>query len=432
MKNNIYSRRKFILHTATATAALTVIPRHVLGGKGYVSPSDKINIGFIGTGKLMRGIYDRFADLPEVMILAACDVDKVKLNRFKEEVQSYYAKKMGKSDYIEISTYKMFEELLEREDINAVVVGTPDHWHAIPSIAAMKAGKDVYCEKPMAHTIKEGRAMVNAARKYNRVLQTGSMQRSWDDFRRACELVINGYVGEIKKVLVNVGDPARPCDLEGEPVPGYLDWNRWVGPAQMRPYSPLLSPPIEDQDWPRWRDYREFGGGGVADWGAHMFDVAQWALEMDNSGPVKFIPPEDLKATRGLKMYYKNGIEMVHEDFQRGWAVRFIGSEGSLDISRSFLDSKPESIAQQTIKDSDKRLYFSDNHYADWIKAIKDRTKPVADVEIGHRTASICNIVNLAYQLGRPLEWDPEKEKFIKDSVANKLRTKQYRKPYSL
>jgi predicted dehydrogenase len=365
------------------------------------------------------------------MIVAGCDVDKKKIQWFKEAVEKYYADKTGKSDYVNVMKYELYEELLERQDIDAVMVATPDHWHAMVSIAAMKAGKDVYCEKPLAHRVKEGRAMVDTARKYNRVVQTGTMQRSWDDFRTACELVRNGYIGEVKKVFVNVGDPPLDCNLPGEPIPDYLNWERWLGPAQMREYNAILAPPIEDEDWPNWRMYNEFGGGGMTDWGAHMFDIAQWGLGMDETGPVKLIPPGKSTAVRGLKYIYANGVEMIHKDFKRGWAVRFKGTEGTLDISREFLDSKPVSIAKQSLKDSDKRLYFSDNHYNNWIQCIKTRSLPVADVEIGHRTSTICNIGNIAYRLRRPLEWDPEKEEFKNDPEANKLLTKDYRAPYT-
>jgi predicted dehydrogenase len=434
MKNHTLSRRKFIRQSVAATTAVslfTIIPRNVLG-KGFIPPSDKVNLGFIGTGKLIHELFPRFAELDDVMILAGCDVDKKKIQWFKEAVEKFYTGKTGKTDYINLTKYELYEELLERQDIDAVVVATPDHWHAIASIAAIKAGKDVYCEKPLTHRIKEGRAMVNAARKYDRVVQTGTMQRSWKDFRHACELVRNGYLGEIKQVLVSVGDPPIDCNLGGEPVPEYLNWDRWLGPAQMRPYNPVLAPPIEDEDWPNWRNYNEFGGGGMTDWGAHMFDIAQWGLGTDETGPVQILPPKKAKAKRGVKYIYANGVKMIHKNFKRGWAVRFKGTEGTLDVSREFLDSKPASIAKQELKDTDKRLYFSDNHYNNWIQSIKKRSRPVADVEIGHRTASICNLGNICYRLRRPLEWDPDKEEFKNDPEANKLLTKDYRAPYIL
>ncbi len=432
MKKTDPSRRKFLQQSALAAAAITIIPRHVLGGKGYIPPSEKLNIGFIGTGRQVSGIFKRFAALPELHILGGCDVDQDKLGRFKKAVDDYYRKETGKSDYSDCKIFSDYHELINLEEIDAVIVATPDHWHAIPSIDAMKAGKDVYCEKPLAHTIKEGRKMVEAVSKYGRVLQTGSMQRSNDDFRHACELVRNGYVGQISQIIVSVGDPAIACDLPGEPQPDHLDWDRWVGPAQMRPFNKILAPPYGQKEWPMWRKYREFGGGILSDWGAHMFDIAQWALGMDESGPAQLIPPEDPAATRGLKMIYANGVEMIHDDFDRGWAVRFMGSEGVLDVSRSFLDSKPENIAVTEISANDTRLYVSENHYQDWVDAIKKRSVPVTGVETGHRSASVCNLANIAYQLHRNLEWDPVKEKFKGDGEANKLRTKKYRKPYTL
>ena len=166
--------------------------------------------------------------------------------------------------------------MLDQEDIDAVIIATPDHWHANPTIMAARKGKDIFCEKPLSHTIQEGREMAKAVEKYDRILQTGSMQRSWKNFRDACDLVRNGYIGDINKVLVNVGDPAIPCDLPAMAAPEGLNWDRWIGGANMRPYHPRICPPLEDNNWAMWRDYQEFGGGILADWGAHMFDIAQW------------------------------------------------------------------------------------------------------------------------------------------------------------
>jgi len=432
MKKTVHSRREFLHKSTIAAAAITIIPRHVLGGRGFIPPSDNINIGFIGTGMLACGYFDNFATLPGVHVLAASDVYRRKLEHFKKLIDGFYSGSGSDSAYSDFKIFDDYRELLALKELDAVIVATPDHWHAIASIDAMKAGKDVYCEKPLAHTVYEGRKMVSTARELGRVVQTGSMQRSWRDFRHACELVTNGYLGEISRVLVNVGDPAMECDLPGESLPGNLDWDRWVGPAAMRDFSQVLAPPPENDEWPQWRLYREFGGGILADWGAHMFDIAQWGLGMDESGPVKFIPPGDPGAKRGMKMIYSNNVEMVHEDFGRGWAVRFIGSEGSLDVSRYFLDSEPDYIAGIEIKSTDKRLYHSENHYQDWIDAIRNRTRPVADVEIGHRSASVCNLANIAYRMHQELAWDPVSEKFAGNRKANKLRTKEYRKPYVL
>ena len=433
MKNtNRNSRRQFLKQSATAVIAFTIVPRYVLGGSNYIPPSDKITIGFIGTGKQSIGLGKRFMKLDEIQMIAASDVDQKKLERFRNLTNTAYAEKIGKPEYNACKTFEAYEDLLAQKEIDAVIIATPDHWHAKMSIDAMKAGKDVYCEKPLAHTVKEGRAMVKASKKYKKILQTGSMQRSWKDFRHAVELVQNGYLGAIKTVKVNVGDPGLKDTLAVEDTPKYLNWDRWLGPAPQRGYSPILSPPIEIDKWPQWRKYKEYGGGILSDWGAHMFDIAQWGLDMDDSGPVQFIPPSDLSANRGMKYVYANGIEMYHEDFGRGWAVQFNGTKGKLEVSRKFLESDIKGLVETEIKEGEKRVYFSDHHYQDWIDAIKNRTQPICHPEVGHRSASICNLSNIAYELGRPLRWNPKKEKFKGDKEANKMLGKVYREGYEL
>ncbi|MDR0792826.1 MAG: Gfo/Idh/MocA family oxidoreductase [Chitinophagaceae bacterium] len=415
-------RKDFIKSTAISAAAFTIVPRHVLGGKGYIAPNDHINLGFIGNGKQARGLLNAMMKLPETVTVAACDVDKKKLELFTRLANAENAAKKS----AEITTFAHYRELLQRKDIDAVVIATPDHWHAQVAIDAAKAGKDIYCEKPLALTIAEGRAMVTAARKYKRMFQTGSMQRSSYNFRQAAELVRNGYVGEVKEINVSVGEPAKQCDLPSMPTPEYLDWDMWVGPSLYREYNPKLSPPIDDDSWASWRNYRGFGGGGITDWGAHMFDIVQWALDMDASGPVAFIPPTSAGATSGLSYKYANGIVVNHKHWVDDNAIQFIGSKATLEVSRSFIRSKPDNIATIQIKPTEKRVYFSDNHYRDWIDAIKKRIPPIADVEIGHRTATVCNAVNIAYQLQRPLKWDPVKEKFD-DEYANLMISRPFR-----
>ena len=419
------NRRDFIGKSALGAGAISVIPRHVMGGTGFLASGDHINIGFIGTGKQSLGLMKSITGCPETMVLAACDVDKKKLARFKSAAEKANTEKLNGGNQA-VDTYEDYRELLERKDIDAVVIVTPDHWHAMIAIDAAKAGKDIYCEKPMALTVAEGRAMVLAARKYDRVFQTGNMQRSWRNFRHACEMVYNGYLGEMKEVNVSVGDPVMACELPAEPVPDYLNWDQWVGPSMFRNYSPILAPPIEETIWPRWRNYRDFGGGMITDWGAHMFDIGQWGLGMDKSGPVEFIPPEN-GAKRGLQMKYANGVVMNHKDWGEFNAVQFIGSEGKIEVSRSFYRSDITDLTEMELKGNDKPLYHSDNHYQDWIDAIKNRNRPVSDVETGHRTASVCNIVNIAYTLERPLKWAPSHEKFIDDDDANRMLTRPFR-----
>lgn len=422
-------RRAFLKNTALGAVGISIIPRHVLG-QGYTAPSDKINLGFIGLGKQSRGLANRFTANTAAQVVAGCDVWTTKTAWFQNHVQKAYAKERGQTEFNGVEVYGEYKELLNREDIDAVVIASPDHWHAIMAIDTLNSGKHVYLEKPLTHRIAEGIALVKTVKSTEKILQTGSMQRSSVNFRRACELVRNGYLGEIQKILVNVGDPAIDYDLLEEEMPAEVDWNKWCGPAPLLPYNHRLAPPDNDvKFWPDWRKYKETGGGILCDWGAHMFDIAQWALGMDHSGPVRYIPPEDKSAVRGLRMIYANGIEMVHEDFDRGWGVRFIGSEGILDVSRSYLETDPDNILSAELKDTDTRLYNSnENHYQDWIDAIRNNTNPLCDVITGHRSASICNIANIAYQLGRSLEWDPVHEHFKGDAEANALRARENRK----
>jgi predicted dehydrogenase len=425
--NSNLSRRRFLKTTAVSAAAFTIVPRFVLG-KGFVAPSDKINIGVIGLGKQGNGLANSFISNTQAQIVAGSDVWDSKMEFFQDRMQSIYADKRGVSDYKGVKTYLEYKEMLEHPDLDAVIVATPDHWHAIQSIDAMNAGKDLYCEKPMTLTIQGGKDMVKAAKKNGTVVQIGSMQRSWDRFKKAQEIVSSGKLGEITKVLVNVGDPAIPYNLETEPTPEGIDWNRWCGPAPLLGYNDLIAPKIV-KTFPDWRNFKETGGGILSDWGAHMFDIAQWALDMDHSGPSKFIPPSEKNAVRGLRMIYANGIEMVHEDFGRGWAVRFMGTEGILDVSRSFLETNPTSIISSDPEVTGTDLYTQRwNHFQDWISAIKTRNQPICPIEVGHRSATVCNVANIAYELGRELTWDPSNERFVNDDVANSMQKRKARK----
>ncbi len=420
------SRRKFIKNASIAALSFHIVPRFVLG-KGYIPPSDKIALGVIGLGKQGNILTNAFLRDTRVQVVAGSDVWDSKREWFKQETAKAYEKNRDVTNYKGVETYLDYRELLERDDIDGVIIATPDHWHGIQAVDALKAGKDVFCEKPLTNTIQEGIDMVQAVRKYQRVFQTGSMQRSWEIFRKAKELVSAGKLGDIMQVQVNVGDPARKYDLPSQPIPEGIDWNRWCGPAPLTGYHESIAPEIVDT-YPNWRFFKEFGGGIIADWGAHMFDIAQWALDMDHSGPVKYVPPKEKNATRGLKMYYDNGIEMIHHDFGRGFAVRFIGTHGVMDVSRSFLETMPATILHP--EDEEKPICELDdrgNHYQDWISCIKTRRLPICDVAIGHRSATICNVANIAYELGRTLQWDPVKEAFINDSEANQMKKRKNR-----
>ncbi len=427
VKNMNSTRRDFLRKSSLAVAGFTIVPRFVLG-RGFTAPSDKITLGIIGLGKQGLMLNKAFLKNTQAQIVAGSDVWDTKRALFESQVKEHYAELRGVSKYKGVTSYLEYRDLLERSDIDAVIVATPDHWHAIQSIDAMKAGKDLYCEKPMTLTLSGGKKMVKVARKNGTIVQIGSMQRSWDKFKKAQQIVSSGRLGDIKKILVSVGDPDIPYDLEKQDTPEGVDWNRWCGPAPMISYHQKIAPSIV-KHFPKWRNYKETGGGILADWGAHMFDIAQWCIDMDHSGPIKYIPPQDRTAVRGLKMLYANGIEMFHEEFGRKWGVRFMGSEGSMDVSRKYLESSIPGLLPTSELENQSDVYGNKwNHYQDWISAIKTRKQPICPIEIGHRSASICNIANIAYDLGRPLNWDPIKEVFIDDPEANKMQKRKIRK----
>jgi len=428
-KTNTQTRRKFLKQSA-AFSAFTIVPRFVLGGQSYVPPSDKITLGLIGTGKQSKGLLRFFLDTDQAQYVAASDVYEAKLAQFVQLDKAYHTEKLGKTNYKGCDAYSDFTEMLDRDDIDAVVIATPDHWHAGQAIKAAEAGKDIYCEKPLALTIPEGRAMVEATRKHNRVFQTGSMQRSWPEFRQAANLVRNGYIGDIKMVKVNVGGPPVPYQLPKEPLARGLNWEGWLGPNMPVHYNSILAPPVTLDIFPDWRKYKEFGGGGMTDWGAHMFDIAQWALDMDDSGPVEIIPP-DGKEYQHLTYRYANGITMTHENYKPGNSVLFIGTEGEIDVRRRNIETTPASLATKEMTSAEEKVYHSENHYIDFLDAIRNRTQPICDVETGHRTASVCTLGNIAYELKRPLQWDPDTEKFTNNEKANAMLTRPMQQEWS-
>ncbi|MCF2491635.1 Gfo/Idh/MocA family protein [Dyadobacter sp. CY347] len=417
MKNSILNRRDFIKAAATVSSFM-IVPRHVLG-KGYLAPSDKIALGFIGCGRQSDSLFNDFMNTMETQIVAASDVHTQKRDAFVTNANRWYAENVAKRNYKCAVGIEDFRELLSRKDIDAVIIAAPDHWHASMAVRAAEAGKDIYCEKPLSLTVKEGRAMVNATRKHNRVFQTGSMQRSDKEFSHAVQLVRSGAIGIIKQVFVNVGGPPKVWDLKEEKKPEGLNWDLWMGPnAITRPYNNELAPPINASFWPKWRNYIDFGGGGMTDWGAHMFDIAQWGLGMDDSGPVELLYSEP---TNGLVYKYTNGVEVIHRQMAGIQHCHFVGSNGEVFVARGELRTTPETLKGKVIKKEDYKVYVSGNHYKDFLNAIRTRKQPICDVEVGHRTASVCNLGNIAYRLQRSLKWDPKREEFKTDMEANQL-----------
>ncbi len=430
MKERGINRRQFIKNTIGTAAVISfphIVPASALGQAGNTAPSERITLGFIGAGKQSKHLMRSFLNSPGTHVLAACDVDKLKLARGQKIVEDHYAEKSG-GTYKGCDIYGDFRELLARDDIDAVVISTPDHWHAIMVIQSAMAGKDIYCEKPLSQTIVEARSMVNAVRRYGRVFQTGSMQRSDWHFRLGCELVLNGYIGQLQHVTVGIGGPPRNNPLPAEPVPDYLDWDMWLGPALSRPYNSELSPHLSWDGFPHWRNHSSFGGGGMTDWGAHHFDIAQWGMGMDESGPVEIIPP-DGRDYKVLTYKYANGVTMTRD---RANGVLFTGTKGEVEVNRGHIRTVPEELKDKKIGPNEIHLYESRNHYVDWLDAVRKRSRPICDIETGCRSVSVCHLGNIAYKLGRPLKWDPEREVLIGDVGASRLLSRPMRSPWHL
>jgi predicted dehydrogenase len=434
-----FTRRSF-LKTALVAGTAPLVLRSGLFAADAV-PSRQITLGFIGIGKQGNGLLGACLPRADFRVLAVSDVDGTRRGLAREKVEAHYAKAVKSGDYKGCDDYADFRDLLARKDIDAVVIATPDHWHALIAIAAANAGKDIYCEKPMAHTILEGRAMVNAVRANQRIFQVGSMQRSMGEFRAACELIRNGVIGKVDKVDAAVGGPPIFCDLPEEKMEPGLAWDLWLGPAPLRPYNSILSPRGFPNGFPEWRHYREYGGGGVCDWGAHHFDIVQWAFGFDTSGPVEFFPTTDPKGESGVRWRYATGLEVTH---QHGNGITFYGDQGKLYVNRGkfqlWLNGQLKSgpmddyspLLKELLPANAVRLYRSTNQITDWVKCMKSRQLPVCDVETGQRSATVCNLANLTYFNHQVIKWNPATESFVDGTGDASWLTREYRAPWKL
>jgi predicted dehydrogenase len=449
MKNQ--TRRSFIkrsvLGGVSACTLPTLLPSHLWAAE--TKPNARVTMGFIGMGTQSRGLLGAFLGQP-TQVLAVCDVDTTRRENARKRVDEHYARQAGRSGSAAACVaYNDFRELIARKDIDAVCIATPDHWHAIITLAALRAGKDVYCEKPLTHNIHEAIEVMKAVPANGRVLQTGSMQRSSSEFRVACELVRNGVIGQVQSVECSFGPPPVPCDLAEEAMEPGLDWNLWVGPAPQRPYNSILSPRGIHEGFPHWRNYLEFGGGMVTDWGAHHLDIAQWGLGMDNSGPVEILPPATKGNKNGARLVYANGVTVKHVD---GFGVDFVGTDGRVRVNRgkfvlerggktiaSYVGKADEdtSLNQQVRKaqaeflpDAKVKLYVSENHVSDFLNCVRSRQQPITNASIGGHTAICCHLMNLAYLHHQKIEWNPEQLTFAKGSGDPSWLTRDYRSPW--
>lgn len=429
---NGFSRRMFLKWSGALIAGASlpqIIPSGVLAADGKPGANDRIGIGFIGIGRQAGGLLQGLLRLPEMRYVAVADVN---MKRARESAAKHKA-----------APFQDFRRLLERKDVDAIVTATPEHWRLHICVMACQAGKDVYAEKPMTLTIREGRLMVQAARKYNRVFQVGSQQRSqWQNYA-GCELIRKGGLGKISKVIAYNYPSPWECALPAQPVPDELDWEMWCGPNPIVPFNQDLYLPRAN---PGWLSFRPYSGGEVTGWGAHGYDQIQCALGMDDTGPVeiwtegkKFDPPTYTMSEskeRGDKICsepkvffrYANGVLVEPgEEATMGGAV-FYGEKGRVAIARGKCESDPDELAIDALR---KRPGdFNDNHQKNWLDCIKSRAKPIADVEVGHRSSTVCHLVNIARWTGRKLRWDPVQEEFIGDKDANQYLDRERRKPW--
>jgi len=437
------SRRDFMSYSALGLASLTILPSWVMPDGTKVAPSDRIVLGFIGLGRQGRSDFQSFASCPGVQVAACSDVDSIKRERFRRDVAGWQQKN-GMNERCDM--YEFYEDLLDRKDIDVVCIATPDHWHALISIDALDAGKDLYLQKPLAYTITEGLAVQTAVRHNGRILQMGSQQRSSAEFQQAIRLVRGGALGHIEKVYVRVGDAPKPLDLPEMPVPANLNFNQWLGPLNDPKihYHPdlcppvSLDPPVDEKLWGAWRWYQETGNGYPADWGAHMYDIAQAALGMDGSGPVEYIP-QGYKGTEYATMKYANGILMYdhpyREDQPDAKGIQFIGDKGWLKVARGYIEASDKSILEKEETEVKAGQYeVSAPHIQNFLDAVRAHEDPIAPVEYGTSTNTLCCLFNVARELGRPVRWNPATLSFEGDreAAAHRLYWYEYRRPYKL
>jgi predicted dehydrogenase len=419
------SRRDFLKAASLASATLA-FPR-IMRGQSGPSPSSRLNLGLIGNGLICGQHFNALMARDDCRIVAVCDVNLAKARKMRDRAEKQYGATAPSGSYRGVDVYQYHEELLARDDIDAVFVTTPDHWHAAIANAAMIAGKDVYCEKPLTLTVPEGRFLVNTARRHGRILQTGTQQRSNASFRKAAEIVRNGLIGELKYVRTRLGEFPPAVPLPEEPVPAEFDYDRWLGPTPWRPYSEKR---VLGDYSAGWRCHLEYGGRKNGDWGAHHFDIIQWALGHDDSGPVEFIP-KGFEGTPYQTHRYANGVRVERVDQGLKAMIEFTGTKGTVWVSRDdYLETDPPDLAARPLRAGDVHLYASDNHHSDFFSCIRTRQRPIADVEIGHRSATVGHLNNIAAKLGRPVRWDPANEQIVGDFVAAALLDRSRRAPY--
>ena len=449
--SNQLTRRKFFKTAAVGAAGVALFPQFLASctqNKKAAGDADDgiLRLGFIGLGQQAMYLLTGYLGIEGVQVVAGSDVYGVKRERFMKRVNARYAET---GEEVVVETYENYKDLIARDDIDVVVIASPDHWHAFMAIDACNAKKHIYLEKPLTFTIKEGQMLRQAVRDNGVVLGVGSQQRSDTNFQHAVKMVQEGRIGKIERVNAYVGAPPKPYDLPEEPVPADLNWPMWLGPSEYLHYNAQLNPPISldpeqnEQFWGGWRWYKEIGGGFTTDWGAHMFDIAQWGLGMDDSGPVEieasnvvYHPQMLFETPQKFDVTYKyaNGTTLLCSSGTGKYkgGTLFEGEKGSIFVARGNLESTPEAILEEPLDARAERLYVSQNHHQNWLDCIKSRKDPVCNVDVGHRSATVCHLGTIAVRTGKKVVWDPTKQEIVGDAELAKWVSRPYRAPWKL
>jgi len=429
-----FSRRKFIRNTVTGAAGIAALP--LLQSFG-VSANDTIRIGFLGLGQQAMNLMNGFGNIRGVQIIAGADVYGIKRERFEKRLKDFY---QSKNLTVDVKTYKDYRAILDRKDIDAVIIATPDHWHAMMALDACSAGKDIYQEKPITFTIKESLKVAAAVRKANVIFAVGSQQRSDINYQVAVNMVHREAIGKLRKVYAYVGPGPDPYNMPEEKIPADLDWKQWLGPLPYLHFNSVLNPPVSldppknETYWAKWRYFKETGGGFTCDWGAHNFDIGQWGLGKDHSGPVKIIPP-GYQDTKYLTFVYDNGLEMINQpyDEKNTLGIKFWGSDGWIEVSRGSIAASDEALLPSKNENTEEMQYVkSSNHLNNFIDSVRSRIDPIVPVEVGQRTTTCCILGNIAIELKRPVSWSPEEQYFVNDPEAEKFFHREYQNGYQL